>query len=150
MSKRKVLAVASAGGHWKELVLLKPAFENFDVIYVTTMEGLVNEDNEEKTYIIRDSNQTDKVSVIISFFQLIKIFLIVKPNYVVTTGASPGTLAILLGCFFRLKTIWVDSIANSEELTLGGRISKYFASVTLTQWEHLADNKKIFFRGSVF
>ena len=32
----RVVAVASGGGHWVELMLLKPALDQFDPIYVTT------------------------------------------------------------------------------------------------------------------
>jgi hypothetical protein len=39
----------------------------------------------------------------------------------------------LLGC----KTIWVDSIANVDELSLSGQQAGRFADLWLTQWEHL-------------
>lgn len=149
-SEKKLLAVASAGGHWKELVLLAPAFTDCNVYYVTTMNGLADKERCSKSFVIKDSNKDQKFSVIFSFFQLFRVFFLVRPDFVISTGASPGALSMILGRLFLCKTIWVDSIANSEELSLGGKISKKVASQTLTQWSHLADEKTTFYRGSVF
>lgn len=35
-----VLMVASAGGHWQQLMLLREAFDGRDVHYATTLRGL--------------------------------------------------------------------------------------------------------------
>ena len=86
---------------------------------------------------------------IYSFVQLLFIFLKFRPDVIITTGAAPGLLAILLGKLFFKKTIWIDSIANAENLSLCGKLSKGLANITLTQWESLATDK-VNFKGSVF
>jgi UDP-N-acetylglucosamine:LPS N-acetylglucosamine transferase len=149
LKTKKILAVASAGGHWKELVLLKSAFEGCSTTYVTTLNGLPEQSGIEKYYVVRDSNQNEKLAVIYSLFQLLLIFIKIRPDLVITTGASPGVLALALGRLFFSKTIWIDSIANTEQLSLGGDLSKHFAHLTITQWEHLEKNK-IIYKGSVF
>lgn len=150
MVSRKVIAIASAGGHWKELMLLEPVFEKFNVSFITTMDGLNDGGETQNTFVVKDSNQNEKLSVVISFIQILKLIYSIKPDCIISTGASPGALAMMIGRLYGCKTIWVDSIANSEELTLGGKIASYFADVTLTQWEHLADNKSVFYKGSLF
>ena len=66
------------------------------------------------------------------------ILLRTRPEVVVSTGASPGFFAMLFGRLLHRRTIWVDSIANVDELSLSGRQAGRFADLWLTQWPDLA------------
>jgi UDP-N-acetylglucosamine:LPS N-acetylglucosamine transferase len=66
------------------------------------------------------------------------IVLRTRPDVVVSTGASPGFFAMLFGRLLGRKTIWVDSIANVDELSLSGQQARRFADLWITQWQHLA------------
>jgi UDP-N-acetylglucosamine:LPS N-acetylglucosamine transferase len=150
---QKILAVASGGGHWKELMLLKDGFDfkgSSHVKYITTISGLPQEESIHDFEIIKDSNKTQKLALIISFFQIFVIYLKYRPNIVISTGAAAGIVSIIIGKICGAKTIWVDSIANADKLSLSGDIAKWTADIVLTQWEHLADGKDIQFHGSVF
>jgi hypothetical protein len=57
---------------------------------------------------------------------------------VVSTGAAPGYIAIRLGKLLGARTVWIDSVANVEELSLSGRMVSGRADLCLTQWPHLA------------
>lgn len=140
---KKILAVASAGGHWIQLLRLRPAFEGNEVRYVSTNEGL-SETLNEKLYIVMDSNEKEKLKLIRSFFQLFLVFITYRPDVVITTGAAPGLFSILWGRLFNCKTIWLDSIANAEELSKSGKLAKRFANTHLTQWEHISDQKTLY------
>ena len=146
---KKILVIASAGGHWKELMLLRPAFESQNVKYVTTMAGLPEQNGIKNYSLVCDSNKDKKLRTIYSFIQMIGVFVRFWPDVVITTGAAPGLLGLGLGKLFFKKTIWIDSVANAEELSLSGKISRKFADVVLTQWEQLAD-EKVQYKGSVF
>ena len=146
---KKVLVIASGGGHWKQLMLLKPAFDAQHVKYVTTINGLPEQSGIQNFSIVCDSNKNEKLRAIYSFLQLTFIFIRFWPNVVVTTGAAPGLLGLVLGKLFLKKTIWVDSIANAEKLSLCGAISRKFSDIVLTQWEQLSD-EKVQCKGSVF
>jgi hypothetical protein len=37
------------------------------------------------------------------------------------------------------RTIWLDSIANVDELSLSGQMAGRFADLWLTQWPHLTE-----------
>lgn len=149
MSKR-VLAVASGGGHWKQLMLIRNAFSESTVKYVTTIPGLAEQEGIKDFELVKDSNQNEKIALLITLCQVFWVTLKYRPHVVISTGAAPGIWAILVGRLFGAKTIWLDSIANAEKLSLGGKISKKIASTVLTQWEHLADGKRVIYRGSVF
>jgi UDP-N-acetylglucosamine:LPS N-acetylglucosamine transferase len=148
----KVLAVASGGGHWKELMLLKDGFDFKDVSqvkYVTTISGLPEEEKIKDFDIIQDSNKTRKAALLISFFQMLSVYLKYRPDVVISTGAAAGIIAVFIGKVFRARTIWIDSIANGDKLSLSGEIAKWTADTVLTQWVHIADGKKVKFHGSV-
>ncbi|MFN3786686.1 MAG: oligosaccharide biosynthesis protein Alg14, partial [Thiothrix sp.] len=71
------------------------------------------------------------------------------PQAILSTGAAPGALAIWLGSFFGIRTIWVDSIANVKQLSRAGKLAQKRADVFLTQWEHLSDGHNILYKGAV-
>jgi UDP-N-acetylglucosamine:LPS N-acetylglucosamine transferase len=66
------------------------------------------------------------------------LVLRLRPDVVFTTGAAPGLAAIVCGRAMGAKTIWVDSIANSEQVSRSGRHAGRVAHVWLTQWPALA------------
>lgn len=145
---KKVLAIASVGGHWIQLLRLRPAFNNCEVVFVSTKESFSEMVPGNKFYAVPDSNRGNKVGLIKSFFKLIKIIISEKPDVIITTGASPGLLGIFGGKILGIKTIWIDSIANVEQISLSGKIASKFASKVYTQWPDLA-TKGIHYSGNV-
>ena len=47
------------------------------------------------------------------------------------------------------RTLWIDSVANGEELSMCGKLSKRFAHQCWTQWEHLAGPDRPRYHGAV-
>lgn len=137
MKQRRVLAVASGGGHWVQLLRLRPAFEGHEVVYVSTNPGY-QDDVDTKLYAVVDANMWEKFKLLKMFAQVAWIVARVRPDVVVTTGAAPGFAAILFARLFGAKTLWIDSIANSEELSNSGKKVKGIATAWVTQWAHLA------------
>ncbi len=146
---KKVLAVASGGGHWNQLMQITPAFENCKVTYATTIDGLAKQFAIENSFLIADANRNEKLKLVFSVFNALKIMFKVRPHVVISTGAAPGFMFICLGRVFGAKTIWLDSIANGEELSMCGKLSTKVAHITLTQWQHLSDGKKVLYQGAV-
>ena len=107
------------------------------------MKGYAKLVKENKFYKVRDASAWSKVNLVVLFFQLMKIIVKEKPNIVITTGAAPGLFAIIIARFFGAKTIWLDSIANNEQLSLSGKIARPFSHLHLTQWEQLTNNKTV-------
>lgn len=71
-----------------------------------------------------------------------------KPDMIISTGAAPGLIGLLVGRLMGIHTIWIDSVANADRLSLCGRIAVHIADRTLTQWPHLAA-KKVEYHGNV-
>jgi UDP-N-acetylglucosamine:LPS N-acetylglucosamine transferase len=81
-----------------------------------------------------------------------QVFLAVarqRPDWVVTTGAAPGYFALVAGKLLGARTIWIDSVANVEELSLAGRKARRWATHWLTQWPQLASPSGPTYLGSV-
>lgn len=145
---KKVLAVASGGGHWIQLLRLRPAFEACEVRYATTHKEFAQA-LSEPVYVVHDANLEKKIELLVLFVQMFWVMLCYRPDVVITTGAAPGFVALFWGKVFRAKTIWIDSIANAEELSTSGKQAKRVADIWLTQWEHLAKEDGPGFQGRV-
>jgi UDP-N-acetylglucosamine:LPS N-acetylglucosamine transferase len=145
---KKVLAVASGGGHWVQLLRLRPAYAHHSVTFVSTNAAYAK-DVDASLLTVTDANMNEKIKLLRMFFEMFIHILCVRPDIVITTGAAPGFAALMLGRLFGAKTIWVDSIANSEELSTSGRNVGRFAHKWLTQWEHLSKPKGPHFWGAV-
>ena len=149
MSDLKVLAIASSGGHWIQLLRLMPAFSTRKVIFVSTHQGYRKQVMGNKFYAVSDGTRWQKLKLIKMGFEVGKIVLSERPDVIISTGAAPGLMAIIWAWLLRKKSIWIDSIANVDRISMSGRIAKKFCTLHLTQWEDLADNKTTFFKGTV-
>jgi UDP-N-acetylglucosamine:LPS N-acetylglucosamine transferase len=149
----RVLAVASGGGHWIQLRRLRPAWAGMDVTYVTTVSGYaaeVADDEGSPGFVaVTDANRWQKLRLLRQLVEIAWVVLRVRPHAVVTTGAAPGYFALRLAKRLGARTVWVDSMANAEELSLSGRQAGPHAHLFLTQWEHLARPDGPEFRGAV-
>jgi len=147
--KKKVLAVSSGGGHWVELIRIVSAFEGHDVAFATVDEAYRIEAGTATFYTVRDVTRWNKLLWAQTFLKLVWIFVCEKPDVVVSTGALPGYFSLRLAKWFGAKTIWLDSIANVEELSMSGQKIGKYADLWLTQWPHLARQKGPLYRGTV-
>lgn len=87
---------------------------------------------------VTGANRWQKVRLLWSLCQIVFILLRARPDVLITTGAAPGFFALRFARLLGVRTIWVDSIANAEELSLSGQMAGPHADLWLTQWEHLA------------
>ena len=145
----RILAVASSGGHWVQLRRVMPAFEESEVAYVTVMESYRSEVPDNRFYSVSDATRWSRLGLIVLALQLAWIIAKEKPAVVISTGAAPGYFAIVLGRLFGARTIWIDSMANIENLSMSGsRVGRY-ADLWLTQWPHLAKSEGPHYAGGV-
>jgi len=146
---KKLLAVASGGGHWIQLLRLTPAFADCQVVFVTVQEAYRADVAGHKLYSVTDATRHSKIRLLRTALELFWIVFKERPDIVVSTGAAPGYFAVALGKLFRARTIWVDSIANVEQLSMSGKLAGRHAHLWLTQWPHLATKEGPQFRGAV-
>lgn len=136
--KARVLAVASAGGHWQQLMELRKAFERHDVTFLGTDENCADDVAPSQLHVVTDANRGEPVSMMRAALEVLQWTWRVRPDVVVTTGAAPGLLGIACGRLLGARTLWIDSIANAEQMSMSGKLAARLANVCLTQWRHLA------------
>ena len=136
---RKVMAVASGGGHWVELRRIVPAFAGAEVIYVSTEPAADPDLAPARYYAVRNVTRRNRLAFAVTIRQILAILRSERPEVVITTGAAPGLVAIALAKLVcGSRTVWIDTIANSERMTLSGRLARPVADAWLVQWPHLA------------
>lgn len=145
----KVLAVASGGGHWVQLCRCLPAFEDHEVVCVTVRRAYAS-DVRSKLHVVRDATRWSPLGVVLLAVQMLRVLLLERPQVVFSTGAAPGLFALMWGRLLGAKTIWLDSVANVEEVSLSCRLAGSFADLWLTQWPALARSGGPEYAGAVF
>jgi UDP-N-acetylglucosamine:LPS N-acetylglucosamine transferase len=135
----KVMVACSSGGHWVQMRRILPAFEGFERVFV----GVEPEPDPALGPVgyHRVGNVTRKnpLAVLGILAALVRIVRAERPDVVVTTGAAPGLLALVAAKLAGgARTIWIDSIANTERMSLSGRLARPVADAWLVQWAHLA------------
>jgi len=148
--KRKILAVASGGGHWQQLLRITEAMhDDFELCYVCTRPDMASSVQGAAFHTISDFSRSGCFRIIPASFQAIRIIIRENPDAVITTGAAPGLVAVFVARLLRKRTVWIDSIANAARLSLSGRIASHFVSRTYTQWQDL-ETGRVLFAGNVF
>jgi len=138
-----ILLVSSQGGHWIQLKRLTKAFQGHQINYLSVAKTppVFDNKNGEKYYSVTDATRKHKLQLVRQFFQVAKVVFNVHPNLIVTTGSSVGLMCLIWGKIIGCRTVWLDSIANYERLSMSGRLAKPFATHHLTQWPHLQKGK---------
>ena len=136
---KRILAIASGGGHWVELQRLKPAFEDLDVIYASVYPEYAEDVPGHRFYSFRDVSRWDRIGFVVLIVQLLRLLFTERPKIVITTGSLPCCIALILAKYLLgAKTMWIDSIANVQQLSSSGKLAGKFADVWLTQWPEVA------------
>lgn len=146
---KKIMLVSSSGGHWVQLNRLLPALDGYEKIFVTTDPKYRSTVGSDRFLLVPDANRWNKLRVLWLAVITLKHVLTVRPDVVISTGAAPGFFAIFFGKKIGAKTIWLDSIANVDELSMSGRMAARHADLWLTQWEHLASQNGPKYAGAV-
>lgn len=147
---RKILAVASGGGHWLEMCRLYPVFEGLDVVFVSVHANYAKQVQGHRFYTIRDVSRLDRWGIFVLLPQLVRIIVKERPDVVITTGSAPALFALAFAkLLVRAKTIWIDSIANVEKLSSSGSLARHVADVWLTQWPALRSDAGPAYWGAV-
>jgi UDP-N-acetylglucosamine:LPS N-acetylglucosamine transferase len=136
---KRILAIASGGGHFVQLLRLRPAWQGHDVTYATVHAASAVDVAPAPLLTFRDVSRADWWRLPLTALDAVRILLKVRPQVIITTGALPPLVVLALAKLFGIRTLWVDSIANSEVLSGSGRHAGKFATQVVTQWPQLAE-----------
>ena len=148
-TRRRILALASGGGHFQQLMKLRPAFGDHNVHYMTTLAGLPEKFGITQATIIPECNAKTPLRAVGCAVAVGWRVFYFRPHVVVTTGALPGLIAVALGRLVGARAIWVDSIANAETLSASGHKARRIVDLCISQWPAVAESEKVQYHGSI-
>lgn len=148
---RPVLAVASLGGHWMQMLRVCGELEKrAPVCYVTTNAGAASMLAPGASLdVVTDFSRSELWRLPRSLWQMWRIVRRRRPRAIITTGAAPGLMAIAVGRLCGCRTLWIDSIANAATLSGSGKVARRLAHSVFTQWPALADGR-VEYHGNTF
>lgn len=141
-NKKKIIAVASIGGHWIQLLrIAKPLEEKYEVVYVSTHMKCATMVDGARFHRIRDFSRWNAWRMFPATVKAFCIIVAERPKAIISTGAAPGLIVLFVAKLCGVKTIWVDSVANAEHPSFCGQVASKFVSQCYTQWPYEANNK---------
>lgn len=140
---KKICFIASTGGHFEQLMMLKPLMDKYDSFIVTEKTNYSVIKGDRKVYYLRQVNRNEKVFIfkmIENTFKSLKIFIKEDPDVVISTGALATIPMCLLSKVFRRKVIFIESFAKVTSPTLTGKLVYKFADQFYVQWEQMKEH----------
>ena len=138
----KICFAASSGGHYEQLLMLKPLMEKYDSFVLTEKTDYVSAVKGQKMYYLLQVNRREKsfiVRMICNVFRSLWIYLKERPDVVVCTGVLAMIPMCLLAKFFGKKLIYIESFAKVTSGTETGKLLYRFADEFYVQWEPLLE-----------
>lgn len=139
MAKHKVCFASSSGGHFEQLLMLKPLMDVYDSFIVTEKTDY-DVDIAKRVYYLKQVNRHERNFLPLMFVNFLKSCRIVfreKPDVIITTGA----LAIIPLCLVVKirggKVVYIESFAKVNSPTLTGKLIYKFADQFYVQWESM-------------
>ncbi|MBE5947840.1 MAG: polysaccharide biosynthesis protein [Lachnospiraceae bacterium] len=139
-NKLKILFAASSGGHFEQLLMLKPLMDKHESVLVTEKTGYGAGKFDVKTYYVKQINRKELLFIpkfIANSFKSLGIIIKEKPDVMITTGVLATIPLALLMKLFKKKLIYIESFAKVTSKTLSGKLLYKYADRFYVQWEEM-------------
>lgn len=147
---KKVLIVASPGGHLMQMLALEPAWSDAERTWVTLRSTDVEYLLQDEDVIYGHGPTPRDIG---NFFRNLRLASRIlreqDPGVIISTGAGLALPFFLLGRIQRRRLIYVESITRVEKLALTGRLVYPLADAFFVQWDSLSQLRRARFHGSV-
>ncbi|MDB8551631.1 PssD/Cps14F family polysaccharide biosynthesis glycosyltransferase [Turicibacter sanguinis] len=140
MENKKICFAASTGGHFEQLMMLKPLMKKYDSFIVTEKSQYSVENREIKTYYLKQVNRKEKeviFRILNNFYIALKILTKENPDVIISTGALATIPLCLIGKVLNKKIIYIESFAKINSPTLTGKLMYKFVDQFYVQWEEM-------------
>lgn len=141
---KKVLFIASTGGHLSELMQLKSMFNKYDFHIITekTKSNMYLKDKYPKrvnylVYGTKSNMLTYPFKLIFNCFKSLYFYIKIRPKVIITTGAHTAGPMCCIGKIFGSKIVYIETFANSETKSVTGKLVYHFADLFIVQWEDM-------------
>ncbi len=108
-------------------------------VYVTSRELWAKKLGElGRTYVVGECDRNKPIQIFRTLSLSFRVIARERPDVIITTGSLPLALLCLVGKLFGSKIVWIDSVAQLDDLSMSGKLVRRFANVFLTQWPEVA------------
>jgi UDP-N-acetylglucosamine:LPS N-acetylglucosamine transferase len=152
--KMKLCFAASSGGHYEQLMMLKPLMDRYGS-FVLTEKTLYNAETKgEKTYYVRQINRKEKMflfKLVVNTWISFRIYLKEKPDAIICTGVLAMLPMCLIMKLLGKKLVYIESFAKVTSPTLTGKLLYKYADQFYVQWESMKEiYPKAIYLGGVY
>lgn len=139
-NSKKICFAASSGGHFEQLMMLKPLMQKYEH-FIITEKTLYSASNEtDNIYFLKQVNRKEFSvfpNMLVNFFVSFYIFLKEKPDVIISTGVLATIPICIIAKLFCKKLIYIESFAKISSPTFTGRLLYFFSNQFYVQWEEM-------------
>ena len=135
----KICFAASTGGHFEQLMMLKPLMDKYDSFILTEKTQYRSNTKGIETYYLNQVNRKEFTCVprmVTNMFKTLCIYSKEKPDLIICTGV----LAMLPMCLWmklkKKKVIYIESFAKVTSPTLSGKLMYKYAKKCIKKREN--------------
>ena len=152
--KMKICFAASSGGHYEQLMMLKPLMDENDSFVVTEQTQYSAKSKTIKTYYMKQVNRREISFIwrmLVNTWRGIKICLREKPDIIICTGVLAMIPLCLIGKLRGAKLIYIESFAKITSPTETGKLLYHFADRFYVQWKSMLKfYPKAIYKGGIY
>ena len=140
MKDKKICFAASSGGHYEQLMMLKPLMEKYDSFVITEKTDYSAKAKGEKTYYMNQVNRREKDFIwqmIVNTWKSIDIYRKEKPDVVICTGVLAMIPICLIAKLMGKKLIYEKT---SEIAAQVGRTPQNWNSSVFSMIQNLSES----------
>ena len=110
-------------------------------LYITSRKIWLDElEKLGPTYVVGECNRNEPLKILITILKSFFFLIREKPEVIITTGSLPiAIVCVEAKILLRSKIIWIDSIAQLDDLSMSGKLMLKYADVLITQWPEVAE-----------
>lgn len=150
----KTCFAASSGGHFEQLMMLKPLMAKYDSFIITEKTAFLSGNKGTRTYYLRQVNRKEKAFLFlmaVNTLLSLRILIKEKPDYIICTGVLAMIPVCLLAKLFGKKLIYIESFAKVNSATLTGKLLYKCADQFYVQWEPMLQiYPQAIYRGGIY
>ena len=138
----KICFAASSGGHFEQLMMLKPLMEKYDSFIITEKTDYEVTAGTNKIYYVDQINRKELlfgVKLIWNILISLRIFFKERPDIVICTGVLAMLPICRIAKFFNKKFIYIESFAKVTSATMSGKYLYKYADQFYVQWESMKE-----------
>lgn len=139
---KKLCFAASSGGHFEQILMLKPLMDKYDSFIVTEKTQYQVGMKGQRMYYLHQVNRKELLFPfwsIINAFVSLRIFIKEKPDVVITTGVLAVIPLCLMAKLSGKKLIYIESFAKISSPTKTGKLMYKYADQFYVQWKSMLE-----------